>query len=310
MDVRYGTVPQPQVGHPMSRVYVWLTTALLFLSGTFADAQQLDDSPPGRDPQATEIAHMNWRHDGKLDLPFSQSSIALPVGFHAVTGTDANRLVEISNGHPDNNAEAYLIDQSNRSEVLLEYIDSGYVTLDDLSELDSEKLLAQIRDATEESNAARRKANVPEMHVRGWLQQPTFDRAANTAYWALAATSGQNGLVNAIALRLGRNGYEKFTWIVQPDKFAYVGSTLDVVLRAHSFNSGARYADHVNTDKFAGYGIAALIGVAAGAKIAKVAAAGGLLLLLKKAWFVPLLLLGALWRKVKQLFGRRPAANS
>jgi uncharacterized membrane-anchored protein len=282
-----------------------LAAATLMLGAVCADAQQISDSPPGaNERRAAEIGKLNWLHEGKLQLALSNSTLSLPVGYHAVLGTDANRLVELVNAQSEKIADAYLIDPTSGSEMVIEYVDSGYITLDDLSEMNPTKMLQDIKDATEDGNSARRAAGINEMHVTGWLQQPTFDRSTNTAYWALGATSGGGGLVNAIALRLGRNGYEKFIWITSPDQFSYVGGMLDVVLRTHSFDAGYRYSDHIGTDKVAGYGIAALVGAAAGAKAVKIAAAGGLILLLKKLWFLPIVLIGVVWGAIKKRLAR------
>ena len=54
------------------------------------------------------------------------------------------------------------------------------------------------------------------------------------------------------------------------------------MLRAHSFDPGVRYSDHISGDKLAGYGIASLVAVVAGAKVAKAAGLGALIVLLKK----------------------------
>jgi uncharacterized membrane-anchored protein len=265
-------------------------------------------TPTTQEQRVAEIRAMHWSHEGNLTLARSHSSFALPAGFSGVVGADANRLVELANARSDKTADAYLVDSSNHSEVLLEYFDSGYVTLDDLGQINASEMLAQIKQATEDSNADRRAANIEEMHVTGWLQEPTFDHATNTAYWALAAATPSHGLVNAVALRLGRNGYEKFTWIVPPEEFRPASGTLDAALKSHTFDPDYRYSDHLSTDKVAGYGIAALIGAVAGAKVVKIAAAGGLLLLLKKLWVVPLLLFGGAFGWLKRFF-RRGSAN-
>src|SRR4051812_7395476 len=63
---------------------------------------------------------------------------------------------------------------------------------------------------------------------------------------------------------------------------------LGQVMQARSFDPGSRYSDHIDGDKMAGYGIAALVGAIAGAKVVKVAAGLGLLVLLKKFFIVPI----------------------
>ena len=77
------------------------------------------------------------------------------------------------------------------------------------------------------------------------------------------------------------------------------------MLQSHKFDAGATYADHISGDKLAGYGIASLVALAAGAKVAQ---AAGLLILVKKfGIFILAALTGAVaWAKRK--FRRKPEA--
>jgi uncharacterized membrane-anchored protein len=79
-------------------------------------------------------------------------------------------------------------------------------------------------------------------------------------------------------------------------------------LADHRYDPGQRYEDHAAGDKLAGFGIAALVGAVAGAKLAKVAAVGGLLLLVKKFWFLVFAPLALLYRKFNGAAGPKPPA--
>ena len=78
-------------------------------------------------------------------------------------------------------------------------------------------------------------------------------------------------IVNSVAIKLGRHGYEKFTWVTAKETYVAKGGMLDRIVAAQSFNQGARYQDYVTGDKLAGYGIAALVGTVAGATLVKTA---------------------------------------
>ena len=54
------------------------------------------------------------------------------------------------------------------------------------------------------------------------------------------------------------------------------------LIHQYSFDPGFRFSDYVQGDKLAGYGIAALVGTAAGATIAKTVGFGAILLLFKE----------------------------
>jgi uncharacterized membrane-anchored protein len=157
-----------------------------------------------------EIRAMPWVSKGTIALATSKSSIALPAGYVAISGADARRFDYLINAEEDPDIEAVVVNNDSFNFVMFEYLAEGYVATDDWNEVDASKMLEQIRDATEEANAARRQQHVGELHVTGWLKEPVLDRTANVVFWVLSVHSADDGdLVNAVALRLGRYGYEK-----------------------------------------------------------------------------------------------------
>jgi len=157
----------------------------------------------------------------------------------------------------------------------------------DWSQVDPAALLTEVDRNTERDNQQRRQEGVSELHIKGWLQPPTLDRATATVYWAIDAIQGDTPVVNSIALRLGRNGIEKLVWITRKSDYAPLGGQLDAMLHAFSFVSGSSYADHISSDKMAEYGVAALVATVLGAKAVKAGAAAGLGAVLAK--FFPVL---------------------
>lgn len=250
---------------------------------------------------------LNWVRDGTYKPPASNSSIAIPKGYIAVFGGDARRLVTLFDPPAAPQLEAIVVTSDFEDEVRFESFNEGYVPLDDWNDVDATALLREISDNTEEANATRRREGVPELHVIGWIQPPTLDRRTNTVYWALDAFGANGNVANSIALRLARNGFEKLTWVTDRLKYRPVGGQLDVMLSAHSFDPGYRYADHESGDKMALYGIAGLIAAVTGAKAVKVAAGAGLLMLLKKLGVFIFAAIAAASYRLKNLFWRRPS---
>jgi len=146
--------------------------------------------------------------------------------------------------------------------------------------------------------------------VKDWLQQPTLDRDGNTVRWAIAADDGSTPIVNAVALRLGRRGFEKLTWVGDADAYRAQGGELDLMLGSHTFDPGFRYADYVTGDKVAAYGVGALVATLVGAKFAKIGLFAGLLVLLKKFGVIAVVALGGVLAKFRRaIFGQKqPAA--
>jgi len=262
-------------------------------------------SPASSQSVNEQIQAMHWVRSGTIKFTASSSSVALPPGFIGVAGEDARKLAELGQGHAESDTEGVLIDDKSDDTVVFQFYPSGFITIDDWQELDPGNLIRQITDNTENGNEERRSKGIAELHVTGWLQEPSFDRNTKTVFWAIAAYSNEGKIVNSVALRLGRSGYEKVIWVTDPNSFKPAGGVLDTMLRSHSFDSGQRYEDHIEGDKLAGYGIAALVGAVAGAKLLKVGAFAALLILLKKFWFIAFALVAVFFRKIKALFTPR-----
>ena len=266
-------------------------------------------APPTPTPQQAaqsaidaEMDKMHWQKAGDYTLPVSGSKLTIPDGYAGIFGPEAQRAMELMNGTPHPETEAVLFNRQNDM-VVFSWQPEGYVSSNDWSTIDAGAMLSSISEGTLADNAEREKRNLPLLSVTGWLQQPHFDSGTNTAYWALGLASNGAPLVNSIALRLARQGYEKIIWVTDKEHFAG-DNVLQAMLGANEFPLGKRYIDHVAGDKMAGYGIAALVATVAGAKIAKAAGFVGLLVLLKKAWLLPVLAFAALRKKIKGWFGR------
>ena len=270
-----------------------LIVAAMLIVGT-ARADTVDDT----------IRAMHWYRPGEpVHFAQSASTLFLNTRHTAIAAADAVQFERFIGSSFADEVEgitfAVPLDKDER--VLFQYFPAGYVGIDDWADLDADALLRTVSDNTEKDNAARRERGQTELHVKGWLRRPTLDRASDTVYWSFAATQGGQPLINAIALRLGRHGYEKLTWIGDDPN----SKLLDDTLAAYEFDRGDTYRDYVSGDKLAGYGIAALVGAVAGANLAKAAAAGALLLALKKLGFLLLAPLFFAYRWIRGLFKRR-----
>jgi uncharacterized membrane-anchored protein len=285
-----------------------LTAGLIMVAASLPVAAA--DQPVLTDQQRTDaIIHLNWLQAGTYKLPASNSTIALPEGYSMVRGEDARRLLTLA-AEADDATEAVVMSPQFKDEIVFENTSEGYVAVDDWADVDPVKMLDTIRENTEEANAERRRQGLDELHVVGWLQRPTLDRNTATVYWALEGADADHHVVNSIALRLGRDGYERVNWIVDKADYQPVGGQLDVMLRSHSFDQGHQYADHTSGDKVAMYTIAGLVAAVAGAKVAKVAGGVALLVLLKKfgvlIFAVGAAVIAATSRRIKSLFQRSP----
>lgn len=245
---------------------------------------------------------LDWKDTGTYKLKQSNSTISLPEGYKLLIGEEAKKGRKLTCGDLDNpNLEAAVYDADFENVILFENSHEGYVSIDDWGDIDSKSLLESISENTEKANKERRKNGGGELHVIGWIQEPVLDKHTNTVYWAIEAESDEGAIVNSVAIRLGREGFEKLIWVTQKESYVPFGGHLDVMLRSHSFEPGYRYKDYKTGDKVASYGIAALVAATVGGKIVK---AGGLALLFKKLGGFVFAGIAALFYKFKNIFKR------
>ncbi|HEV2547815.1 MAG TPA: DUF2167 domain-containing protein [Stellaceae bacterium] len=259
-----------------------------------------------------EVGKIPWVRNGSHKLGESSSTISIPPDHVAAFAADAVRFESLvgNGGLAAKHVEAVVVNRRNEQVIFQSFNDEGYVTLDDWKDVDAAAMLATIKENTEKGNAERARNGFAQVRVKDWLQQPTLDRDSNTVRWAIVADDGSTPIVNAVALRLGRRGFEKLTWVGDAGAYAAVGGELDLMLRSHAFDPGSRYADYVTGDKVAAYGVGALVATMVGAKLAKVGLFAGLLVLLKKFGVFAVVALGGVLAKFRRaLFGQKqPAA--
>lgn len=251
--------------------------------------------------RSVSYKHLDWKDSGIHKLSNSQSTISLPEGYKVITGESAKKSRELLGEFNKTSTEAIIHDTNFQNRILFEYHDSGHVSLDDWKDLDPKVLLESFIQNTEEANVERQSKGFETLQVLGWVQEPVLDKETNTVFWAIKGkvTNESTPLVNAVALKLSRCGYERICWVTTLDSFKPFDGHLDIMLRSHSFNEGARYSDYKSGDKLAGYGIAALVAATVGGKIVK---AGWLILLFKKVGGLIVAGIIIFFNKIKGLF--------
>jgi uncharacterized membrane-anchored protein len=261
--------------------------------------------PKTDEERAKAFEALVWEEHGVHELNLSNSKIDLPKGYFMLLGEHA-KMERLINGDSSTNEtiDAVIYSKDKKNNVVLEYFPEGYIKLDDWDKVDSDAMLTEISEGTEEYNKERAKLGLEPFHVVGWIKPPHLNKNTNTVYWSLEAKDDEHSFVNSIALRLSRNGYEKFTLITDKETFTSGPNVLQKILKVHNFDSGYRYEDHIPGDKIAEYGIAALVAASVGAKIAK---ATGLLLLLKKFAALIVAAVAGIFYKIKNYFGSKKA---
>lgn len=246
-----------------------------------------------------EFSAMHWT-TGTQKLTESHGTFNVPKYSKIVLGYEAKHADMLINGRNSSLVEGIAFTRGRT--LYLSYADDGFITTDDWKNVNADELLKNISNVTEQDNENRLKNGMSAMHVDRWIQRPTFDEERKSVRWIFGAHNASGKIVNAVALQLGRHGYERFT--LASDGSDSAGDTVLLADAVHRyiFDPGFRFSDHVQGDKLAGYGIAALVGTAAGATIAKTVGFSAILLLFKKLFVLIITGIAMLFKSVKRFF--------
>lgn len=276
--------------------------SLSLLALTFAAHAKV---PQNEEERSAALKALAWKDGETLALPLSRGTLKTPQGILQLVGPDAVSLWEIANAvEAPQGLEAVLYDRQSNTFVYFQKIDEGYVRLDDWNDVDADAMLTSVSEGTEADNVERRKAGLPALHVVGWLERPHLDRATNAVQWAFEGRNEHHGsLVNSVALILGRDGFEKLTWVGKKN----VGNDLlKTAQSSFSFPPGGLYTDYKAGDKVAEYGIAGLVAAVLGAKgAAKLGLLAALVVFAKKFGVFLLIPVVVFFGWLKRQFSRR-----
>ena len=300
-----------KTGYPWLAAWLLTLTALLFSAGLCLaqiPAEQQMEQPEQQMAEAEEpsiIDQIQWLQGPATAEIDKWAEIKVPEGFLFANGDDTRLLME-SIGNPATGDEVgFLAPDSLDWFVVFEFEESGYIKDDEKDSLDGDAILESIRSGTEEGNKIRRERGFTGLTIVGWEVPPAYNEKSHNLEWAIRAQDDDGELVlNHNTRILGRRGVMRVTLVVDPQLLASVLPTYRASLDEFEFKSGQRYAEYVQGDKLAQYGLTALVAGGAGAAAAKM----GLFQMLAKFWKAVVLgvvaFFGALWGRIKRLFSR------
>lgn len=268
---------------------------MLFSPPTFA---QDEESSWVDGPATVDIG------DNLAELDFDEA--------YSFTGAEETQMIMEMMGNQIDGSEVGMLIPSADDEswfLIFEYDESGYIPDDEKDELDADAILSAISEGTEAANEYRVERGFTPIHVSGWYNEPFYDDQTNNLTWSILAESeeeyGVNESVNHNVRILGRGGYMSVVLVADPADLERLIPEAQTILSGFSYKSGNKYAEYVQGDKLAGYGLTALVAGGVGAAAAKT---GLLQLIFKNIKFVliaALAFLGGIWKWVKRfLMGR------
>ncbi|MER0041708.1 DUF2167 domain-containing protein [Pseudomonas sp. MGal98] len=302
----------------------------LLLAGLLATAVPLswaDQAPPAQDAQDAQesaaqessdpagegeymseeqfLDSLNFR-SGKVVLGGNLATLNLPDNMVFLDGEDAERvLVQAWGNPPDEKPPLGMILPKGVSPladeswaVTVEYEESGYVSDEDAADIDYDEMLEDLQDSAKTDNEWRAENGYEPIAIVGWASAPHYDAEGKKLHWAKEVKFGDSDehTLNYNIRVLGRKGVLVLNFIAGMHQLPQIEESVPAVLAMTDFNDGNRYADfNPDLDEVAAYGLGALIAGKAAAKVGLFAAA---LVLLKKLWILPVLLIGWVWRRI------------
>jgi uncharacterized membrane-anchored protein len=235
-----------------------------------------------------------WQDAGDVGRISTVAQVKVPDGCRFTGRGGVPAFLEATQNLPDPSVAAVLFCRSPDTAtvwfVMYKYDPSGLVRDTDKNSLDATKILASIKEATEQSNEERERRGWGKMYVSGWITPPFYDQSTHNLTWALEGVSadGESSANRSVRL-LGRGGVVSAELVADVAQLPVIVPEFDKVIGATRFVPGQNYSEWREGDKVATYGLVAL--VAGGAGIA-----AGKLGLIGKLWKLIATAAVALWK--------------
>lgn len=175
-------------------------------------------------------------------------------------------------------------------------INDGYTKVEDWSDVSPEELIQGLRDANKNEGDGLSYAKEVQ-----WIYKPSLDKEKNLVNYSYKVVWSDDSIsMESKNIILGRGGHIDQIFVFSDLSDTKVNADLAKAASSDTtFDAGFSYKDFKAGDKIAAVGIGALVATSLGVKVLKGAkVTGGILLLLKKLWWVilaPLAFIGTLF---------------
>jgi uncharacterized membrane-anchored protein len=255
---------------------------------------------------------------GEVSVPEAKAVLHLGKDYYFLGSAEAKRMLTEGWGNPVSEVSDVLgvvlpagkTFADDTWGAVVTYNPTLYVADGDASSADYDKMLKDTQEAEVAENEARTKQGLQTIHLVGWAQPPSYDKAGHYLVWArdLRFGDGATDTLNYDIRQLGRHGTLSLNMVSRMDKLAEIRTAAQALARTADFEAGSRYADYdPKTDKKAQYGVAGLVAAGLGLVVAKKIGliAVGLLFFKKIAVFL-LVAFGGIAAKFRGLFRKKP----
>ncbi len=204
------------------------------------------------------LSSLDWLHGPASGVIGARATIDVPEGFAFLGAADTRRMMEMMENIPGD--EEYVIAPVDMDWFAVFAFDEiGYVKDDEV--LDSDAVLASLRQGNDLANTERRRRGWGTMDILGWKFPPRYDDAVKRLEWAtlLKVNSRGTEVTNYNTRFLGRAGVMGVVVVADPEQLDSAVAEFKQIAVGFSYIQGQRYAEFRSGDRIAEYGLAALI---------------------------------------------------
>ena len=187
--------------------------------------------------------------------------------------------------------------------IFVDYIDDGYVKLDDWKNVDATNLISEMRETAKANEEYFKKENTNYATKLDWIYEPTLNEEKKVVSYSYKVTWNDKSVtMESKNLKLGKKGYIDSAYVSNIENitdFEREAKASKEFAEYITFDEGLRHTDYKSGDKIAAVGIGGLV---AGTLGVKALAKAGILakflpLLLKFGWILlaPLFFIGKLF---------------
>jgi uncharacterized membrane-anchored protein len=285
---------------------------ILFFSSLITNLLALEEKRLSDDEWSSKIESLSWKnideknHSTLIKKVNAKVSI-LENEIYLDNFNDINQYNWWTYGLPAEKDIVMLI-RGSGYDVYLDYVDDGYVKLDDWKNVDPKDFLSQMRDIAKSNANYLKEKKLDYVNKIDWIFKPTLNNENKSVSYSYKVdwNSGAESMESKNII-LGKKGYLESAFVVSYKKDMDLKLESDFskdFVNGVVFEDGFKYSDYKPGDKLAAVGIGGLV---AGSLGVKALAKSGILLKLAKFWWV---LLAPLAFMGKFLSGKESSSSS
>lgn len=306
----------------MTRSVAAAAIAACLALASAALAQVPANLPPAEVARLSAIVKSQHRLNGDVPLPGAAATLHLGDKYYFLAPDEARQVLKEWGNHtvPGDNLLGLILpagkaftDNSWGAVVMFE--PAGYVADTGADKADYSQLPDLVRLGEAAANRQRQADHLPAIHLVGWAQPPSYDKARHALTWArdLKFENQRADILSYDVRLLGRRGYLSLNLVSTMGQLAAVRDDVAKLAAAVTFSPGSAYGDYeAASDKKADFGVPELVSSGLGVAVVKV---GAMVLLaeLAKKLLLPVLVglaIAGVWIRHRFAARRQPPSTA